>query len=124
MKLYRPVKYLNDIDYPSLDYVKAYTETYRVEFMDRYDPDKGWHKFNHSRELEVLTIGGMKNYFLIYSYPPAGVEIARPEDVLTYELWRGWILQLVNYEPTYHLDTATYREGYAAFKARKTDLGY
>ncbi|MBA7589082.1 hypothetical protein ES708_31157 [subsurface metagenome] len=72
----------------------------------------------------VLTIGGMKNYFLIYSYPPAGVEIARPEDVLTYELWRGWILQLVNYEPTYHLDTATYREGYSAFKARKTELGY
>ncbi|MBA7486481.1 hypothetical protein ES707_22040 [subsurface metagenome] len=92
--------------------------------MDRGDPDKGWHKFNHSREVEVLTIGGVNNYFIIYAYPPAGVEIARPEDVLSYELWRGWILQLVNYEPTYLLDTATYREGCAAFKSRKTELGY
>ena len=47
MKLYRPVKYLKDIDYPSLDDVKAYTETYRVDFMDRYDPDNGCDKFNH-----------------------------------------------------------------------------
>jgi len=124
MKLYIPVKYLSTIAYPSLDQVKAYTETYRLEFMDREDPDKGWHKFNHSRQVEVLTIGGMNNYFLIYAYPPAGVETAKPEDVLTYELWRGWILELVNYEPTYRLDTATYREGYPAFKARKTELGY
>jgi hypothetical protein len=124
MKNYSPVKYLEKIEYPTLDEVKAFTETYRVEFMDRREPDKGWHKFYHSREVEVLTIGGMNNYFLIYAYPPAGVEIAKPENVLTYELWRGWILQLVNYEPTYRLDTATYREGYSAFKKRKTELGY
>ena len=124
MKLHIPVKYLERIDYPTLSEVEAYTETYRVGFMDRDNPDKGWHKFNHSREVEVLTIGGMNNYFLIYAYPPAGIEIARPGDVLSYELWRGWILELVNYEPTYRLDTATYREGYAPFKARKAELGY
>lgn len=124
MKLHIPVKYLERISYPTLSEVKAYTETYRVEFMDRDNPDKGWHKFNHSREVEALTIGGMNNYFLIYAYPPAGIEIARPGDVLSYELWRGWILELVNYEPTYRLDTATYREGYSAFKRRKTELGY
>ncbi|MBA7538629.1 hypothetical protein ES705_30906 [subsurface metagenome] len=124
MKLHIPVKYQERIAYPTLSEVKAFTETYRVEFMDRTDPDKGWHKFYHSPELEVLTIGGMNNYFVVYAYPPAGVEIARPEDVLSYELWRGWILELVNYEPTYRLDTATYREGYTAFKRRKTELGY
>ncbi|MBA7648964.1 hypothetical protein ES703_56756 [subsurface metagenome] len=124
MKLYRPIKHLERIDYPTLNEVRAYTETYRVEYMDRVEPDKGWHKFNHSPELEVLTIGGMNNYFVVYAYPPAGVEIAKPEDILTYELWRGWILELINYEPTYRLDTATYREGYAAFKRRKTELGY
>jgi len=124
MKLHIPVKYLGKIEYPTLTEVRAYTETYRVKFMDRLNPDKGWHKFNHSPEVEVLTIGGMNNYFIVYAYPPAGVEIANPEDVLTYELWRGWILELVNYEPTYRLDTATYREGYPFFKWRKTDLGY
>ncbi|GAI78326.1 unnamed protein product, partial [marine sediment metagenome] len=124
MKLHIPVKYLQEIQYPTLSEVEAYTETYRVEFMDRSDPDTGWHKFYHSREVEVLTIGGMHHYFLIYAYPQAGIEIAKPEDVLSYELWRGWILQLVNYEPTYRLDTATYREGYTAFKRRKTELGY
>ena len=61
MKLYIPVKYLERIKYPTLNQAKAYTETYRVEFMDRRYPDKGWHKFNHSREIEVLTIGGMLN---------------------------------------------------------------
>ncbi|MBA7550507.1 hypothetical protein ES705_43023 [subsurface metagenome] len=124
MKLYIPVKYLEKIEYPSLAQVKAFTETYRVEFMDREDPDKGWHKFNHSRYVEVLTIGGMNNYFLIYAYPPAGVTTAKPEDVLTYELWRGWILELVNYEPTYRLDTSTQADGVTEFKRRKAELGY
>ncbi|MBA7624462.1 hypothetical protein ES703_31871 [subsurface metagenome] len=124
MKLHTPVKYLKKIEYPTLNEVKGYTETYRVDFMDRLDPNKGWHKFNHSREVEVLTIGGINNYFLIYAYPEAGVEVAKLEDVLSYELWRGWILELVNYEPTYRLDTATYREGYQAFLIRKTELGY
>jgi len=124
MKLHIPVKYLKDIQYPTISQVEAYTETYRVEYMDRENPDKGWHKFHHSREVEVLTIGGINKYFLVYAYPPAGIEIAKPEDVLSYELWRGWILQLIGGEPTYHLDTATYREGYQAFKARKTELGY
>jgi len=124
MKPHIPARYLKKIDYPSLIEVKAYTETYRLDFMDVYDPDKGWHKFYHSRVVEVLAIGGMNNYFLVYAYPPAGVEIARPEDVLSIELWVGWILELVNYEPTYRLDTATYREGYHVFKSRKTELGY
>ena len=124
MKLYIPVKYQVRISYPTLSEVEAYTETYRVEFMNRDNPDKGWHKFNHSREVEVLTIGGMNNYFLVYAYPPAGFESAEPEDILEREVWRGLILELVNYEPTYRLDTATYREGEAAFKRRKTELGY
>lgn len=124
MKLHIPVKYHEEIIYPTLDEVKDYTETYRVEFMDRSEPDKGWHKFYHSRQIEVLTIGGMSNYFLVYAYPPAGFTIAKPEDILKPELWRGLILELINYAPTYRLDTATYREGYAAFKRRKTELGY
>ncbi|MBA7694568.1 hypothetical protein ES703_103179 [subsurface metagenome] len=124
MKLHIPVKYLERIEYPTLSEVKAYTETYRLVYMDRDNPDKGWHKFSYSPEVEVLTIGGMNNYFVVYAYPPAGIEIARPEDVLSYELWRGWILELVDTKPTYRLDTATYREGYAAFKLRKTELGY
>lgn len=124
MKPYTPIKYLSQIDYPALDEVKAYTETYRLLYMDRFNPDKGWHKFTHTSQLEVLTIGGIAGFFLIYAYPPAGVEVAKPEDVLTYEIWRGWILELINYEPTYHLDTATYREGEAAFISRKTELGY
>jgi len=124
MKLHIPVKYLQQIEYPSIAQVETYTESYRVEFMNRENPDKGWHKFNHSREVEVLTIGGINDYFLIYAYPPAGVEIAKPGDVLSYELWRGWILELVGCEPTYRLDTTTYREGESAFKRRKTELGY
>jgi len=92
--------------------------------MDRDNPDKGWHKFDYSREIEILTIGGINNYFLTYAYPPAGFEVVMPEDILDRELWRGLILELVNYEPTYRLDTATYREGYAVFKRRKTELGY
>lgn len=124
MKPHIPVKYLRVVEYPTLDEVEAYTETYRVQYMDRKDPDKGWHKFAHSRTVEALTIGGIDNYFVIYAYPPAGIEIAKPEDILSYELWRGWIVELVNYEPTYRLDTATYREGCQAFLSRKTELGY
>lgn len=124
MKHYRPVKYLTEIQYPTLREVEAFTETYRVIYMDRENPDKGWQKFTHSQEIEVLTIGGINGYFVIYAYPPAGVEVAKPGDVLSYELWRGWILELVGCEPTYRLDTATYREGVTAFKTRKTELGY
>ena len=124
MNVYRPVKYLRTIQYPTLDHIKAYTETYREEFMNWREPDKGWHKFSHSREVEVLTIGGINNFFLIYAYPPAGETIAKPADGLTFELWRGWILERINNIPTYRLDCATYREGIPAFKSRKTELGY
>ena len=124
MKPYIPAKYQQRIEYPTLAEVKAYTETYRVEYMDRRDPDKGWHKFNHSREVEVLTIGGMNNYFIVYAYPPAGVEFADPYEILLLELWRGWILEYLWQPGYYRLDTITYREGYSAFKRRKTELGY
>jgi len=124
MTLYVPVKYLERVKYPTLSQVKDYTEAYRVNYMDRENPDKGWHKFDHSLTVEVLTIGGVNNYFLVYSYPPAGFEISRPDDILERELWRGWILELLNYEPTYRLDTATYIHGYPAFLKRKTELGY
>ena len=124
MKRYIPVPYLSKIPYPVIAQIEAYTEHYRVNYMDRKDPDKGYHKYSHSELLEVLVIGGINNYFLIYAYPPAGVEIAKPEDVESLVLWQGLILQLVNYEPTYRLDTATYREGVAAFRRRKTELGY
>jgi len=92
--------------------------------MDRVNPDKGFHKYQHDDLVEIMVIGGMNNYFLVYAYPPAGVEIVVPRDVLTLELYRGWILELIGGEPTYRLDTATYREGEAAFKRRKTWLGY
>lgn len=124
MKHYRPVPYHQKILYAILAQIEAYTEHYRVNYMDRENPDKGYHHYQHSELLEVLVIGGINNYFVIYAYPPAGVTIAEPEDVLALELWQGLILELVNYEPTYRLDTATYREGYAAFKTRKTELGY
>ena len=124
MKLYYPCIYLQKIQYPTLNEVKAYTDTYRLEFMDRDNPDKGWHKFQHSIQVEILTIGGINDYFLIYGYPPAGIELAKPEDCLHLELWRGWILELLDTKPTYRLDTATFREGEAAFKRRKTELGY
>ncbi|MBA7563529.1 hypothetical protein ES708_05188 [subsurface metagenome] len=124
MKIYSPVKYLARIRYPTLSEVKAFTETYRVEFMDRDNPDKGWHKFSYSRTVEVLTIGGISDFFVVYAYPPGGVEIAKPEDTLNYELWRGWILERESWGAVYRLDTATYREGETAFKRRKTELGY
>lgn len=124
MKPYRPVPYKGEIPYAVLSQIEAYTEHYRVNYMDREDPDKGFHHYQHNELVEVLIIGGMNNYFLAYAYPPAGFEIARPEDIETLVLWQGFILELVNYEPTYRLDTATFREGYAAFKNRKTELGY
>jgi len=124
MKPYLPVKYQDQIKYPTLSEVKSYTETYRVDFMDRDNPDKGWHNFHYCTEVEVLVIGGINKYFLVYAYPPAGITIAKPEDVLGYQLWRGWILELVGCEPSYRLDTSTFTEGYAAFIRRKTELGY
>jgi len=124
MKLHIPVKYQESITYPTIDEIKTFTESYRVGYMDRDNPDKGWHRFYYSREVEVDTIGGINDYFLIYAYPPAGVTIAKLEDIFTYELWRGWILELVGCEPTYRLDTATFREGYPAFLIRKGELGY
>ncbi len=124
MKRYRPVPFKQKIPYAVLAQIEAYTEHYRVNYMDRENPDKGYQHYHHSEFVEVLVIGGMNNYFLVYAYPPAGVEIAKPEDVEPLELWQGLILELVNYEPTYRLDTATYREGEAAFKRRKTELGY
>jgi len=124
MKPYIPVPYQSKIPYAVLAQIEAYTEHYRRNYMDRVNPDKGFHKYQHDDLVEIMVIGGMNDYFLVYAYPPAGVEIVVPRDVLTLELYRGWILELVNCEPTYRLDTATYREGEAAFKRRKTELGY
>ena len=104
--------------------LKAYTETYRIEFMDRENPDLGWHKFAHSRIVEVLTIGGINYYFVVYTYPPAGFEVARPEDIQSFELWRGLILEYIPQQQYYRVDTYTPTHGYSAFKRRKKELGY
>jgi len=124
MTTYFPIRYQGRIEYPTLAQAKAYTESYRTQFMDRENPDKGWYKFTHSPQVEALVIGGMNKYFLVYAYPPAGFEIACLDDVPGYELWRGFILELLNTAPTYRLDMATYREGYIRFRARKVELGY
>jgi len=124
MKLHIPIPYKATINYPSMNELKAYTETFRVKFMPRGEVGKFWHKFAHSRTIQVLTIGGIMPYFVVYAYPPEGFEIANPEDILTLELWRGVILELINYEPTYRVDTYTPNDGYEAFTRRKTELGY
>ncbi len=124
MKLQKPVGYQEEPEYPSIDQVKLYTETYRLEYMDRSNPDKGYHDFEHTRSIEVKVIGGMRDYFVVYAYPPAGFEIARPEDILELELWQGWILEWLYNEKVYFLDTSTRLHGEAEFKRRKTELGY
>lgn len=92
--------------------------------MVRDNPDKGWHKFTHSDTVEVLTIGGINNYYLVYTYPPAGLTIAHLEDLLPLESWRGFILEYQPVPEIYRLDTYTPRDGDTAFKRRKTELGY
>jgi len=124
MKHYKPVPFNSQIPYAVLAQIEAYTEHYRVNHMDRLNPDKGFHHYQHNELIEILVVGGINNYFVVYAYPPAGFEISNIDTVEQLELWQGFILQLLNYEPTYRLDTATYREGYAVFKERKTALGY
>lgn len=124
MKLHKPVSYQEEPEYPSIDEVKVYTETYRLDYMDRVNPDKGYHDFEHTRSIEVKVIGGMRDYFVLYAYPPAGFEIAKPEDILELELWQGWILEWLYNEKVYRVDTTTREQGEAEFKRRKTELGY
>jgi len=124
MKLYKPVAYKELPEYPSIDEVKVYTETYRFVYMDRVNPDKGYHDFEHTPSIEVKVIGGMRDYFVVYAYPPAGFEIAKPEDILEFELWQAWILEWLYNEKVYRVDTTTRQHGEAEFKRRKTELGY
>ncbi|MBA7495984.1 hypothetical protein ES702_06580 [subsurface metagenome] len=124
MKLQKPVSYKEKPEYPSTDEVKVYTETYRLDYMDRVNPDKGYHDFEHTRSIEVKVIGGMRDYFVVYAYPPAGFEVAKPEDILQLELWQGWILEWLYNEKVYRVDTTTREHGVIEFKRRKSDLGY
>ncbi len=124
MKLQKPVGYKELPEYPSVDEVMVYTETYRLDYMDRVEPDKGYHDFEHTRSIEVKVIGGMRDYFVVYAYPPAGFEYAEPEDILELELWQGWILEWLYNEKVYRVDTTTREQGEAEFKRRKTELGY
>ena len=124
MKLYKPVTYKELPEYPSIHQVKAYTEVYRLGYMDRLNPDKGYHAFEYTRTIEVKVIGGMRDYFIVYAYAPAGFEIAEPEDIRELELWQGWILEWLYNEKVYRVDTTTREQGEAEFKRRKTQLGY
>jgi len=124
MKLHIPVKYQEKPAYPTLSEVMLFTESYRIHFMPLPDPDKAWHKFEQSRSIEVLVIGGVNRYFLVYSYPPAGFEVAKPEEVPDLDLWRGWILKYLGPGSGYTLDTSTEEHGITEFKRRKTELGY
>ncbi|GAH58221.1 unnamed protein product [marine sediment metagenome] len=124
MKLHIPIKYQEKPEYPTVNEIMEFTESYRLNFMPLPDPDKAWHKFEHSRSIEVLVIGGLRRFFLIYSYPPAGFEVAKPEEVPDLDLWRGWILKYLGPGSGYKLDTSTERDGEAEFKRRKTELGY
>lgn len=124
MKLRPPVGYQEQPAYPSDSEVKEYTETYRVEYMPLPYPDKAWHRFEHSREIEVLVIGGIANYFVIYSYPPGGFEFAEIDEVAQLDAWRGWILKYLGPGSGYKVDTSTLKDGIPAFMARKAELGY
>ncbi len=92
--------------------------------MDRLNPNKGFHCYQRDAWLQILVIGGINNYFLVYAYPPAGFEIADPDDLLTLDIWRGYILEWLWSPKVYRLDINTPEHGEAVFKSRKTELGY
>ena len=124
MKRYVPVPFSSKLPYPILAQLEAYTEHYRLNFMDRFNPDKGYHNYTHSELLEVLVIGGVNDFFLVYCYPPAGFEISNPDDILNLELWQGWIFEYLFNEKVYRVDTSTREHGIPAFLSRKRELGY
>lgn len=124
MTTYKPVPYSERPPYAVTDQIEAYTEHYRLNFMDREEPDKGFHRYTHNDFIEILVIGGINDYFLAYAFPPAGFEVANPEDILNLELWQGWILQWLWNEKVYRIDTTTREHGIAQFLRRKAELGY
>ena len=107
MKIRPPVKYLEQPKYPSDCEVKAYAEAYRVGYMPRPNPDKAWHRFEYSRFIEMLVIGGIARFFIVYSYPPGGFEVAGPEEVGALDAWRGWVLKYLGPGSGYKVDTST-----------------
>jgi hypothetical protein len=124
MITYKVVPFKTMLPYPIISQLEAYTEHYRLNYMDRANPDKGYHAYQHNELLQIVVIGGINNYFLIYTYPPAGFEIADPTELETLTLWQGYILQWQPLPKTYRLDVNTIDHGETAFKARKQELGY
>ena len=124
MKDYQPVPYEQPLPYPVIAQLKAYTEHYRQNYMDRVNPNKGFHRYQHNEWLEILVIGGIDDYFLLYAYPPAGFVISDPDDILILDLWQGFILEWLWSPKVYRLDINTPEHGEAPFKSRKTELGY
>lgn len=124
MKPRPPIKYQEQPIYPSDSEVMQYAEIYRKEYMPLPNPDKAFHRFENSRFLDVLVIGGIARFFIVYSYPPGGFEVADTDEVEALDAWRGWVLKYLGPGSGYTVDTSTEEDGIPAFLARKTELGY
>lgn len=88
------------------------------------NPDKAYHRFEHSRFLDVLVIGGIAGHFIVYSFPPGGFEVADTDEVEALDAWRGWVLKFIGPGSGYAVEVSTEQDGIPAFVARKAILGY
>jgi hypothetical protein len=79
--------------YPTDQEAKDYAEQHRQYVAGGVDCHEAYGKIKHSPSIDVLTTGGCKNIFFVFAYPPAGFDIAAPEDVLQLKVFEAWILE-------------------------------
>jgi len=79
--------------YPSDTQAKGYAKNYREKFLPGKDPRTAYQRKKHNDMVDVLVCWGVNDIFFVFAYPPGGVEISQPEDLLTVQDLEGWIYE-------------------------------
>jgi hypothetical protein len=105
--------------YPPDEEIRARARDQMYQVKGGENPRTFFSRQDYGDTLVTLVTWGVNDIFFAYAFPPAGFEIADPEEVLNLKAYEGWIFQYVPQTNKFNLLVKASRDGYEFFKARR-----
>lgn len=101
--------------YPTDEEARSLAYTQMQEVTGGEDPRTFFSSLKYDLRIDEKATWGVNNIYFVYAYPPAGFEIAEPEEVLALKTFEGWIFQYVPQTNKFNLLVKASRDGVAFF---------
>ncbi|MBA7579593.1 hypothetical protein ES708_21464 [subsurface metagenome] len=89
----RPIPYGETPDYPGFGEITGFAEDFRTGAERAYSKGATWAEYYRDPYLDILVSKLQEGIFGIYTFPPAGFEVADIGDIERAERCRCWVLQ-------------------------------